>query len=188
MKGSKSRLVIETIILTVLAIIAVVIIAGLVTIYSGLPNVAATSPHIALVAWVLSTTSDHAVEAAARSVTRPSDFNKISVRAGYHFYSTLCVMCHGAPGVDKQWVGKGLYPEPPSLYVSVKDLSPAEVFWVIKHGIKDTGMPALEPTHSDGEIWEIAALVKKLPEMTAQDYKAIGQESTVTEPPPAPAQ
>jgi mono/diheme cytochrome c family protein len=180
MKLSRRGLVILTVILTVLAGIAIVVIAALVVIYTGAPNVAATTPHMAVVEWILSTTMDRSVEAAARGVKVPPDYNQISVRVGYYDYDTMCVMCHGAPGVDRQWVGKGLYPEPPSLYQTVTDLSPAEVFWIIRNGIKDTGMPALTITHPDDRIWQIAALVKKLPEMTPEEYEALGRGSAGT--------
>jgi mono/diheme cytochrome c family protein len=177
MKLSRTGLVILTIILTVLVSAAIVVIAGLVVIYTGTPNVAATSPHTPIVRWILSTTMDHAVESAARGVKVPPDYNQIDIRAGYYHYDSMCIMCHGAPGQDRQWVGKGLYPEPPYLYRSVVDLSPAEVFWIAKHGIKDTGMPALQPTRTDGEIWKIAAFVKRLPEITPEEYQTLGQGS-----------
>jgi mono/diheme cytochrome c family protein len=157
MKGSKRRLVIETIVLTIAAIVVIVILGGLAVIYSGLPNVAATSPHTALVAWVLSTTADRSVEAAARNIKLPADYNELDMHAGFHSYDRMCVGCHGAAGVDRRWLGKGLYPEPPSLYLSVKDMSPEEVFWIIKHA----------------EIWQITALVKKLPEMSPEQYKTL---------------
>ncbi len=177
MQHARTSLVILTVVITILVIIAIVVVAGLVVIYSGMLNVAATSPHGAITTWVLSTTADRSVEAAARHVQVPPDFDRMDIRAAYFHYDGMCMMCHGAPGVDAQWVGKGLYPKPPDLRIGVEDLSPAEVFWIIKHGLKDTGMPALAPTHPDGEIWKITAFVKKLPEMTPEAYKALGQGS-----------
>jgi mono/diheme cytochrome c family protein len=177
MKHTKTKLVMVTIILTVLAIIAVIIIAGLVVIYTGTPNVAATAPHGAITVWILSTTLDRSVEAAARQVRVPPDYDQINTRPAYYDYDSMCMMCHGAPGVDRQWVGKGQYPKPPFLYRTVGELSPAEVFWIIRNGLKDTGMPALTFTFPDDHIWRIAALVKKLPEMTPEEYKALGQGS-----------
>jgi mono/diheme cytochrome c family protein len=180
MARSRTSLVIRTVILTILVMVVLVIIAGLVAIYTGIPNVAATSPHGTIVSWILSTTADRSVEVAARNVKVPPDYDQINIRAGYYDYDSMCVMCHGAPGVDRQWVGEGLYPKPPHLYVSVKDMSPAEVFWIIRNGLKDTGMPALTVTHPDSQIWRIAALVKKLPEMTPEEYKTLGQGSAGT--------
>ena len=52
-----------------------------------------------------------------------------------------------------------------------------ELFWVIKHGIKMTGMPAWGPTHSDDKIWAMVAFVKTLPDMTPAQYKAMQQQA-----------
>jgi mono/diheme cytochrome c family protein len=186
-KASKSRLVIETVVLTIVAIIVIVIAGGLAVIYSGLPNVAATSPHTVLVAWALSTTTDQSAEAASQKVKLPPDFNQMDVFAAYHDYDKMCVMCHGAPGVDTGWVGKGVYPDPPDLHESVKDMKAQEVFWIIKHGIKDTAMPALQPTHSDDDIWRMTAFVKNLPNVTPQEYGSLGQGSAAMGPSPSEA-
>lgn len=184
MKLSRTSLVVLTVIITVLVIIAIVVVAGLVVIYTGMPNVAATTPHGAVATWVLSTTSDRAVEAAARHVQVPPGYDQINIRTAYYDYDSMCMMCHGAPGVDRQWVGKGLYPKPPFLYRTVEDLSPAEVFWIVRNGLKDTGMPALTFTFPDDHIWQVTALVKRLPEMTPEEYKALGQGSVGTPPGP----
>jgi mono/diheme cytochrome c family protein len=122
-------------------------------------------------------------DAAARSVKRPADYNQIDIHDGYRHYDEMCVMCHGAPGVDRPWPGDGLYPKPPRLYLSVTDTSPEEAFWILKNGIKDTDMPALASVHPDDDIWKIAAFVKKLPEMKSEEYKALGQDSSGVQPP-----
>jgi mono/diheme cytochrome c family protein len=56
-------------------------------------------------------------------------------------YDDMCSGCHLAPGQEKTEISKGLYPSPPELSRG-NDLNPAEQFWVLKHGIKMTGMPA----------------------------------------------
>jgi mono/diheme cytochrome c family protein len=48
-----------------------------------------------------------------------------------------------------------------------------EQFWIIKHGIKMTAMPAWGATHSDAQIWNIVAFFQAMPGMTPEIYKAL---------------
>jgi len=89
----------------------------------------------------------------------------------------MCVGCHGAPGVSPSVVGEGLNPEPPDLSEVAAHMTPAEFFWITQNGIKMTGMPAFGPTHSDEELWGIVAIMQKLPELSAEDYKAMKEDS-----------
>ena len=61
----------------------------------------------------------------------------------------MCVDCHLAPGMDSSEIRQGLLPKPPKLQEVVDEWKPAELFWIIKNGVKMTGMPAWGPTHSD---------------------------------------
>ena len=103
------------IVVALLIFVIVVVGAGLLYLYSGAYNVAATDEHAGLVRWVLSTTQEQSVRAHADEldVTLPTD--STAIRAGYASYSAMCVMCHGAPGMERGWVGKGMRPEPPEL-------------------------------------------------------------------------
>jgi mono/diheme cytochrome c family protein len=74
------------------------------------------------------------------------------VLIGVEHYAAHCAVCHGAPGVPKGDIGLGLYPPPPDLAKATSLYSSAELFWVLKHGIKMTGMPAWSD-HSDEELW-----------------------------------
>ena len=68
-------------------------------------------------------------------------------------------------------MSKGLYPAAPEL-ARGGDLSPAEQFWVIKHGVKLSAMPAWGKTHSDDLIWDMVAFIRQLPKMGPDQYKA----------------
>jgi len=147
--------------------------AGLALIYSGVINIAATNPHSALVDWVLSTASDNAIHYHAKGIKAPSVDSQEMVLTGFRHYQEMCVGCHLAPGIESSEISKGLMPKPPKLQMAAEEWTPAELFWVIKNGIKMTGMPAWGPTHSDEKLWAIVAFVKKLPQMTAEQYKAM---------------
>jgi mono/diheme cytochrome c family protein len=85
-------------------------------------------------------------------------------------------MCHSAPGVETSELAKGMYPAPPVLTHTSKQWSPGELFWIIRNGIKMSGMPAW-PDHSDDDIWSIVAFLQKLPGMSEQDYGNLIKES-----------
>jgi len=78
-------------------------------------------------------------------------------------------MCHGAPGVPKDDIADGMYPSPPDLAVASQQYTDAQLFWILRHGIKMTGMPSW-PDHSDDDLWAIVTFLKKLPGMSESDY------------------
>ena len=87
----------------------------------------------------------------------------------------MCTGCHLAPGVGDNEMRQGLYPQPPNLS-QPRDRSPAQSFWIIKHGLKMSGMPAWGVTHDDEAIWGLVAFLQQLPTMDAADYAALTQD------------
>jgi mono/diheme cytochrome c family protein len=83
----------------------------------------------------------------------------------------MCTGCHLGPGIEPSEMSKGLYPAAPQL-ARGDDLSPAEQFWVIKHGVKLTAMPAWGKTHNDELIWDMVAFIRQMPKMSPAQYKA----------------
>jgi hypothetical protein len=88
---------------------------------------------------------------------------------GRSFFNDLSLL---APGLENTEISKGLYPSAPELSCE-NELNPAEQFWVLKHGIKMTGMPAWGPTHDDNLLWDIVAFIQKLPSLSPEQYQAI---------------
>lgn len=89
--------------------------------------------------------------------------------------TSMCQMCHLGPGVGPTPVHTDLNPKPPRLNEEVAHNSPQNLFWIVKHGINMTGMPAWGETHSDEEIWEVVAFVKQRGQMTPAQYKKLTQ-------------
>jgi mono/diheme cytochrome c family protein len=162
----------KKIILTVVAVILIEIIVVIIGAYSGIPDVSATNPEGGIVDWFLFTTSDHSISSRAKSIAVPSLNDSSLVATGFEHYNEMCVTCHGAPGKELDEFAQGLNPSAPDLKISTTDLSPAELFVIVKNGIKMTGMPAFKPTHSDSEIWAIVAFVQRLQALTPETYKA----------------
>ena len=168
-------------VVTLLTIVVVVLLAGAIFIYSGVFNVASTNKDSALVSWLLSTVRERSIEHHSSNIVVPLQTeldNPETINEGFEHYNEMCVMCHGAPGIEAGEAHEGLNPQPP-LLAKVKDLvtdPPGELFWVIKNGIKMTGMPAWGPTHSDEKIWAMVAFVRKLPNLSAEEYKVMQQQ------------
>jgi len=163
--------------------VLVVLVCG-VLIYSGVYDVAASQADNAVVQWLLRTVREQSIERRAESVQLPDEAvlnDPKTIQMGFEHYNEMCVGCHGAPGVEPGELREGLNPEPPLLAEHAGDISLRELFWVIKHGIKMTGMPAWGPTHTDAKIWAIAAFVKKLPEIDALDYQSMRQQTAGSE-------
>ena len=151
----------------------VLIGAAAVGIYAGLYNIAADVPHTQPVYWLLETVRDRSIAARASDVVVPNDLNdrtRISKGAGQ--YADMCSGCHLAPGMKRTEISQGLYPRAPELRRKTT-LTPAEQFWVVKHGIKMTGMPAWGVTHDDDLLWDVVAFVHKLPELTPEQYETL---------------
>lgn len=153
----------------ILAALVLAVIGILFVAYSGRVDVSATGSHLPGMDWFLSTTRDSSVEHRAESIRVPPDLDELSRRQrGFEHYHEMCEGCHGAPGVPRSEVAEGLDPRPPELQRGVD--GPREVFWVVKHGIRMTGMPAFGPSHDDQKLWDIVAFVEQLPGMSADIY------------------
>ena len=142
-------------------------------IYAGLYNIAADVPHTRPIYWLFETAREYSVAARSRDIVVPNDLddaNRISKGAGQ--YAEMCRGCHLAPGMKRTEISRGLYPRAPELRHKT-DLTPAEQFWIVKHGVKMTGMPAWGVTHDDDLLWDVVAFVRKLPELTPEQYETL---------------
>ena len=161
------RYIVGTVVVSVLLVIA----GGLAFIYSGFYSLAAMEPHAAIVRWALGTLQVRSVEFHARGIRVPELQDPDLIRRGVVLYDELCVSCHGAPGIDSDPVGRGMNPTPPRLAIVAPDYSDREIFWIIKNGFKMAGMPGFEIGHPERELWSLTAFVRRLPELTQDEYR-----------------
>ena len=163
-------MIMRSILATVAITLAMVLIGGAVFVYSGSYDIAATAPHWRITEWILETARVRSIKAHATGITAPAGLDDPArIPMGVEHFAAHCVVCHGAPGVRKGDIADGLYPPPPDLAITAKRYSDGELFWIIKHGIKMTGMPAWAD-HSDEEVWAIVVFIEKLPGMTQEEY------------------
>lgn len=149
-------------------------LAGLAVVYTGVVNVAATEEHSSLVRWAFETTLHKSVERHAADAVAPEPITPDMVAAGAAAYKSTCQTCHAGPGVERAKWATAMRPRPPRLTEAATHLELREVFWLAKHGVRMSGMPAFGPTHDDRALWGIAAFVKALPAMTPERYADLG--------------
>lgn len=158
--------------LAVLAVLAAIGAAAFV--YLGIYNVAATEQHTAVVYHLLHYAMERSVSVRADKIKVPDLSAPEHAHQGFLLYREHCLKCHGAPGVEPEPFGFGLRPEPLDLAGKAgREWRPAEIYRVIKHGIKPTGMPAWQFRLSENDLWNLTAFVKQLPTISPRDYKAM---------------
>ncbi|MCY1287297.1 Cytochrome C oxidase, cbb3-type, subunit III [compost metagenome] len=145
--------------------------------YFGLVNVGADDPHLPAVHAFLAMARERSIEVRSRDIPVPDLSDEALIRSGAGNYNAMCIGCHLAPGVAQTELSQALYPAPPNLARNGADGNPAATFWVIKHGIKASGMPAWGKSMSDEYIWGMVAFLKVLPELDAQRYRALVDSS-----------
>ena len=156
---------------------------GLV-VYSGLYPMGADVPHSKLSYWALEVLRDKSIERSSQDIVVP-DLSSPQLRlSGGADYKDMCSSCHLKPGEKNSDMSIGLYPKPPNLTLSgdlhkgnnsenIDEKDAQRQFWIIKHGIKASGMPAWGPTHDDERIWAIVAFLQKLPEIDGDQYQVL---------------
>lgn len=152
-------------------LIVLVVVALGVWIWSGTYDIGADAPHWALTKKVISLLRDRSIETRASGIEVPKLDDPALLAEGAAHYHEMCTGCHLAPGMGDTEIRQGLYPKPPNLTHFAPD--PAEAFWVIKHGIKMTAMPAWGVTHDDQKIWAMVAYLQQQPHMSVERYRQL---------------
>jgi len=165
------------IVVITLALLGVVSIA---LVYSGAYDVAATREESAFGRWLFTTVRNQSIEEASDKINPPQLTDDRLIKDGADHYASTCAVCHGAPGRELSEISKGMNPSPPELHSGEpqKEYSDAELYWIIKHGIRMTGMPAFGPTHKDDDLWAMVAFIKKLPKLTPEQYQFMTKNSS----------
>ncbi len=170
------------ILLTILFTLLACVVAGLTFVYTGAFDAAADQPHSTPVHWLAETARERSIAARSKGIEVPDLDNPKLVAEGASEYSEMCVGCHLAPGVADNEMRPGLYPPAPELATQQRSsgestADAARQFWVVKHGIKMSAMPAWGVTHDDATIWSMVAFVRKLNTLTPAQYAEMTQNA-----------
>jgi mono/diheme cytochrome c family protein len=149
--------------LTAVVVVAFFCLGPVAFAYSGAANVAASEDFLPGAQWFFETLSDSSIRAM--------------LSKGASEYQSMCVPCHGAPGGSRGEFGRGMKPEPPDLAHTAAEMELPEIYWVLHHGIRHTGMPGFGGSHSREDLWAIATFVEHFDEMTPARYEQWIKES-----------
>lgn len=198
MKGSRSG----AIVVTVLVVLVVLAGLGLLFVYSGVFNVAASRRPSGFEHWVLTTVRENSIDRRAENITIPSLDDSAMVMQGLVHYRESCADCHGVPGAGRDEFAEHMNPRPPPFFSTPEDRARFQArmkraekegaagagreererhekeelrsnFWKVKYGVAMTGMPAFGSTHTDQEIWDMLAFKERMRSMTAEQYRKL---------------
>ncbi len=158
-------------ILTVIGLIIVILVLYL---YMGYYNISANVPHMNFVEEVIHEIKENSIKHHTKNIIKPAISRDEIMSTGFEHYDSMCVQCHAAPGVSDSEISEGLYPEPPEFPEDIdEEMGIEQIYWITKNGIKLSGMPEFGSSHSEEELWAIAAFVNELPDISEQKYQEL---------------
>ena len=155
------------------ALAAVAVAAGVLVAASGIIPIRASSGHTALTYWVLELAKRRSIATHTLGVAPPSLEEPWLVLKGAGHYHDGCRPCHGAPDLLTPRITAAMTPQPPDLLGRVEVYDADELFYIVKHGIKFTGMPAWPAPERDDEVAAVVAFLRALPQLDAAAYRAL---------------
>jgi cytochrome c553 len=153
--------------------LSVGVVAVFAVTWSGVYNVAASSGHWPFVEAFLRFGMRQSVELRAMAVTAPRLDDPHLVRLGAAHFEIGCAFCHGSPAESASPVTDMMLPAPPSLSGSARVWKDEELFRIVRHGIKYTGMPGWVAIERPDEVWSLIAFLKRLPDLDAAAYREL---------------
>jgi mono/diheme cytochrome c family protein len=142
---------------------------------AGLVDFSASTPPSKLEEGLATFALNRSIAAHAKKTASPVATSPEAISEGLVLFRTHCIACHGAPGVDPTEAGASLNPPAPGLTLSrVQKRTDGELFYIVSHGIKMTGMPSFGGARSDQEIWQLVAALRRLPQLTDEEKRQLG--------------
>jgi cytochrome c553 len=148
-------------------------IIGFLLAWSGLYSVAASRGHWPITTKFLEFGLRNSIETHSLGISPPrlDDIGLIRLGAGH--FASGCAVCHGSPGSPRSAVFNHMLPHPPSLSDAAKNWKADELYWIVKNGLKFTGMPAWPAQERGDEVWAVVAFLLRLTELTPDAYRQL---------------
>jgi mono/diheme cytochrome c family protein len=172
-RSHRNRLIIKTAVLTLLAAAGIGAAAGYAVFRAGWYDIGASKPHLQAVYSLLEGGMRHSVKHHAKEVATPRLDSPALALRGAMLYRENCAQCHGGPGFAPGAHGMSMQPVPGPLVDAYGRWKPRELYWITRHGIKMSGMPAWEARLDEADTWAVVAFLLRLPALDAQAYKAM---------------
>jgi len=144
---------------------------------AGVIDMAADKPHSPAVHRLIEWAREQSIARGAADIVPPDDLSDAGrIRRGAGNYDAMCANCHLSPGIEDSEIRKGLYPTPPNLSKPTNsadsDRTDARRFWIVKHGVKASGMPAWSKGGMEDEaIWDLTAFLKIMTSLSPEEYR-----------------
>ena len=168
------------VLLTLVGAAAVAAVFGAAVVGFGLYNVSAAVGHWPGVSWVLHATYRNSVELRAPPASAVPELTDAMAAVGARHYDSACRFCHSTPQGPRTATARSMVPEPPRIARAVGDWQPNELFWIVKNGVKMSGMPHWPAELRDDDVWLVVAFLDRAGDMTAAEYAELAA------PPEAP--
>lgn len=178
------------------ALVAVLAAGGFLVAASGIVPIKASSGHWAITRWFLNFSMERSIATHTLGNKAPPLDDPSLVLRGAGHYETGCRPCHGSPELPHPRIAQHMTPHPPYLPPVLDAWEPDDLFYIVKHGVKFTGMPAWPSQQRDDEVWAMVAFLRTLPELDAAAYRqlvfgeevpAVDAESTIGDAAPVHA-
>lgn len=156
--------------LTVAGVVGLGFLGLFLVAWSGVYSVSAAAGHWSITRWFLTFGLRSSVELHSLGTEAPDLTRSALVERGAGHFQTGCAPCHGAPGIARNEIVLQMLPPPPDLTRLVPSWSAGELHWIVKNGIKYTGMPAWPAQVRDDEVWAMVAFLRQLPRMAPAEY------------------
>jgi hypothetical protein len=115
-----------------------------------------------------------AVPAADARRLNPVAASEAGLAEGLAHYADHCASCHAIDGSGSTDMGRGFFPKAPDMRAAAtQGMTDGELFYVIEHGIRFTGMPAWSTGTPDGETssWQLVRAIRHLPRLRAAEQE-----------------
>jgi cytochrome c553 len=167
------------------ALVTLLAVGGFLAAAAGVIPIAASEGHWAITQWFLQFTKNRSV--ATHSMWRDDRVasERWAVVKGAGHFHVGCMPCHGAHGSGYfPILTRGMLPPPPPLEERVAEWEPEELVYIVKHGIKFTGMPGWLAQQRDDEVRAVVAFLLELPRLDAEAYRQLVNEPAAPQPLP----
>ena len=140
----------------------------------GLFDVSAKDGHWPGVPWVLHTTYQRSVELRSppASEVPPLD-DEALVALGARHFDQACSQCHSAPGERQDATVRSMLPRPPHVTEAVEGWDAENLFWILKEGVKMSGMPHWPSYERDDDVWSVVAFLERVDGMSGARYEKL---------------
>ncbi len=141
---------------------AIALAAGLyIYLHYGFVDLRADQKPSALEQNVLGSALDGSTERYAPKQKNPLQPTEENLLAGAKLYRDKCSDCHGSPINPNSDYGLSFNPRVPQFMKQAPDMPENENFYIIKHGVRWTAMPAWGHVMTDSEIWQVVTLLSR---------------------------